>query len=175
MVIDLAKIPVYGLTLDTEVVPQLPEAEDLTLTTPVHVQGRLTRVLEQVFFKGIASGKVGVLCSRCLDPVDDAFQADMQIVFVPAGSHQDADDTAQDYAVDDLDLCLHDGVRIDLAPVVDEHVVMALPVQTLCREDCQGLCQVCGINGNEQSCRCEVEGGDLRFSILKNLTIPESS
>jgi uncharacterized protein len=52
---------------------------------------------------------------------------------------------------------------------------MAFPVQTLCREDCVGLCQVCGINRNEQSCACQEESGDPRFAILKRLTIRESS
>lgn len=175
LVIDLAKIPVYGLTLDTEVIPAVPQDDDLALTTPVRVRGRLTRVMEQVYFQGSVCGTVAVPCSRCLDMVHDAFAADLQIVFLPAGAYGTSDETAQDRITDDLDLYLHDGVQLDLNPVVREHVIMAFPVQTLCREDCVGLCQVCGINRNEQSCACQEESGDPRFAILKRLTIPESS
>ncbi|MDH3602347.1 MAG: DUF177 domain-containing protein [Candidatus Tectomicrobia bacterium] len=174
LVIDLAKIPVHGLTLDTEVMPAVPQ-DDLTLTMPVRVQGLLTRVMEQVYFQGNICGTVAVPCSRCLDTVHDTFEADLRIVFFPVGAYGTSDETAQERFTDDLDLYLHDGMRLDLNPVVHEHVVMALPVQTLCREDCVGLCQVCGINRNEQSCACQLESEDPRFSILKRLTIPESS
>ena len=175
LVIDLAKIPVYGLTLDTEVMPAVPQDDDLALTTPVRVRGRLTRVMEQVYFQGRICGTVDVPCSRCLDMVQDTFVADLRIVFLPAAAYSTSDETAQDRITDDLDLYLHDGVRLDLNPVVREYVIMAFPVQTLCREDCVGLCQVCGINRNEQSCACQEESGDPRFAILKRLTSPESS
>jgi len=113
LVIDLAKIPVYGLTLDTEVMPAVPQDGDLALTTPVRVRGRLTRVMEQVYFQGRICGTVAVPCSRCLDMVQDTFVADLRIVFLPAAVYSTSDETAQDRITDDLDLYLHDGVRLD--------------------------------------------------------------
>jgi len=70
---------------------------------------------------------------------------------------------------DDLDVYSHDGSRIDLYPLVRDQVVMAFPVQTLCREDCAGLCQACGANLNEQPCACQIESGDPRFAVLRQL------
>jgi uncharacterized protein len=168
-------MPVLGLTWAAEFQPAVPQADDLVLTTPVRVQGRLTRATEQVYFQGSVCGTVAVLCSRCLERVQDTFAADLRIVFLPADAYGTSDETARDRFIDDLDLYLHDGVRLDLNPVVREYVIMAFPVQTLCRDDCVGLCQVCGINRNEQSCTCQEESGDPRFAILKRLTIPESS
>ena len=178
LVIDLAKISVNGLAFDTEIDQkqlQLPEDDALTVTAPIRVQGRLTKVMEQVYFRGSVQGALSVQCSRCLDLVQDMFAEDLQVVFFPIGAHGHADDVTADHSTDDLDVYVHDGNRLDLYPVVREHVVMAFPVQTLCREDCVGLCQVCGINRNEQSCACQDESEDPRFSILKRLTLPESS
>ncbi|PON19808.1 hypothetical protein C2W62_00795 [Candidatus Entotheonella serta] len=76
---------------------------------------------------------------------------------------------------DDLDVYSHDGVRINLYPLVRDQVVMAFPVQTLCREACAGLCQACGVNLNEQPCTCEVESGDPRFAVLRQLKSSEST
>lgn len=76
---------------------------------------------------------------------------------------------------DDLDVYTHDGFRLNLYPLVRDQVVMAFPVQILCREDCAGLCQTCGANRNEQQCACEAESADPRFAILKNLQSSESA
>lgn len=68
LIIDLAKIPAHGLRLETEIGPAelaLPEDEQLSITAPVHVQGRLTKVMEQVYFHGSIGGGRG----RALQPV----------------------------------------------------------------------------------------------------------
>ena len=178
LVVDLAKISANGLAVDTEIEQDqlhLPEDEALTVTAPIRVQGRLTKVMEQVYFRGSVEGALSGQCSRCLDVVHYSFTEDLQVVFFPMGAHGHSDDLPSDHSTDDLDVYLHDGIRLDLYPVVREHVVMAFPVQTLCREDCVGLCQVCGGNRNEQSCACQDASDDPRFAILKRLTLPESS
>ena len=60
-------------------------------------------------------------------------------------------------------------------PPVYDQVVLAFPVQPLCRPDCAGLCQICGGNRNEASCTCRAESGDPRFALLKNLSFSEPS
>jgi len=177
LIVDLAKLPAHGLTLETEVEPvelALPEDEQLTMTAPVHVQGHLTKVMEQVYFHGVIRGTVVALCSRCLEVVNDSFDVEVRGVFLPVADNR-LDDAEDGVVTDDLDVYSHDGLRINLYPLVRDQVIMAFPVQTLCREDCAGLCQVCGVNLNEQPCTCQREGGDPRFAVLRQLQAEESS
>ena len=176
LVIDLAKIPIHGMTLETEVEPallQLPQDE--LVTRPICVQADLAKVTEQVYVQGRISGIVTVPCSRCLEMVDDRFEAAFQAAFLPPGMRGVDDEENRGDVSDDLDLYIHDGIRLDLLPLVRDQVVVSLPVQTLCRADCAGLCQVCGGNRNEQPCACQEASGDPRFAVLKRLTMPESS
>ncbi len=139
------------------------------MIAPVQVQGLLTRVLEQVYFHGRIRGMVVAPCSRCLDRVNDPFDVEVRGVFLPVGSDRVSSDADEDVVTDDLDVYTHDGLRLNLYPLVRDQVVMAFPVQVLCREDCAGLCQTCGANRNEQLCSCEAENIDPRFAILKGL------
>ena len=43
------------------------------------------------------------------------------------------------------------------------------PEKVLCREDCKGLCKVCGQNLNAGSCDCEEPGLDPRMSVVRDL------
>jgi uncharacterized protein len=178
LIVDLAKIPAHGLRLETEIGAAelaLPKDEQLSISAPVQVQGRLTKVMEQVYFYGSIRGTVVALCSRCLEVVHDGFDVEVRGVFLPAGSHRLSGETDEDGVTDDLDVYSHDGFQINLYPLVWDQVVMAFPLQTLCRETCAGLCQDCGANLNEHSCACQVESGDPRFAVLRQLKSLEST
>jgi uncharacterized protein len=153
----------------------LPEDEQLSITAPVQVRGRLTKVMEQVYFHGAICGTVVAPCSRCLEVVADEFDVEVRGVFLPLGSHRLSGDADATVETDDLDVYSHDGYRINLYPLVRDQVIMAFPVQTLCRQDCAGLCQACGANLNEQPCTCEIDSGDPRFAVLRQLKSSEST
>ena len=70
---------------------------------------------------------------------------------------------------DDLNVSIYDGEKIDLTDLVREQILLDLPTQILCREDCKGLCQKCGANLNEVNCNCAENETDPRWSALKNL------
>jgi uncharacterized protein len=178
LVVGIAQILETGLMLDTTINPaslHLPQGEDARVIEPVRVQGVLTKMAEQVYFQGQISGVVAVPCSRCLDIVHTDFMAEIQVIFLPSTSPLLSDEEGGGSAVNELDLYVHDGITIDLRPLVREQVVLSFPVQSLCREDCAGLCQVCGKNQNRESCVCQTEHGDPRFAILKQLRLSGSS
>jgi uncharacterized protein len=70
---------------------------------------------------------------------------------------------------------MHDGIALDLQPLVHDHVLLAFPIQPLCRPECAGLCQVCGENHNEVQCACQAEATDPRFALLQQFRFPERS
>ena len=77
-------------------------------------------------------------CVRCLAEVDDTIDSDLTELFV----YDDGKDEAADDEDDETSRL--QGDLLDLEPVLRDAVVLALPFQPLCREDCPGLCAECG-------------------------------
>ncbi|MBU6533048.1 YceD family protein [Streptomyces sp. NPDC057245] len=113
---------------------------------PVELDLRLESVMEGVLVTGTARARAEGECVRCLEPLEQQLEADFQELF----SYPDADDRGRpvaepgDDAEDDEDrLFVEDGL-IALESVLRDAVVLALPMQPVCREDCPGLCSQCG-------------------------------
>jgi uncharacterized protein len=169
LVVNIANIPDEGLAFQAEVTAtqlQLPSTTEVELSTPVQVQGWLTKVAEQVYFRGTVSGTLAAACSRCLDMIHSDFTAEMRVVYLPPSTRLQIEGEEGVDADEELDLYTHDGTALDMRPPVHDHVLLAFPVQPLCRLDCAGLCQVCGGNRNEVPCTCQESGGDPRFALL---------
>jgi uncharacterized protein len=62
------------------------------------------------------------------------------------------------------------GNVIDISGSIDACIFEELPMQPLCKEDCKGLCPVCGIDLNENECNCDTTVYDPRFAIFRNLS-----
>jgi uncharacterized protein len=177
LVVGIALITDDGLPLHVAVAPealQVPQDTEIAVSGVVQVQGRLTKMAEQLYFQGSIRGIMTAPCSRCLEIVHANFAVDTRVVFLPSTSDV-SDEESGLVSSDELDLYFHDGVMLDLRPLVREQVVLAFPVQLLCREDCAGLCQVCGTNRNVESCACQAQGEDSRFAILRQLRLPGTS
>lgn len=104
----------------------VPEGSDVAL------QLRLESVLEGVVVSGTARAALVGECVRCLDPIEDDLEVDFAELFVHPG-HDGDDET----------LWLQDDA-FDLEPVLRDAVVLSLPLQPVCEEDCPGLCSECG-------------------------------
>lgn len=117
-----------------------------------------------------------VPCSRCLEPFVVPVDAQVETRFVPAGDlakvtadtvgSGEIDDEVQDR---DLGLAEYRDETIDLGQVIREQFVLALPMKPLCREDCQGLCPMCGVNRNQELCACRQAWVDPRLAALADL------
>jgi uncharacterized protein len=68
-----------------------------------------------------------------------------------------------------LDESLVENGLIDTAEVVREQILLAIPDQVFCREDCKGLCPKCGANLNLIDCKCSDDDIDPRWAALRNL------
>jgi uncharacterized metal-binding protein YceD (DUF177 family) len=98
---------------------------------------RLESVMEGVLVSGEVDVPVVGSCARCLEPVEDTLELDVQELFAYEGSTTEA--TSEE---DEVRLVEHD--RIDLEPMVRDLVVLSLPLSPVCSEDCSGLCVDCG-------------------------------
>jgi uncharacterized protein len=107
------------------------------------------------------------MCGRCLQPVQLPIATEFKERFVRAVSW--AAEEQHELQAEDLNVAVFDGEGIELDDLVREELLLALPANVLCREDCRGLCPTCGIDRNLSDCQCESEEGDSRWQALKEL------
>jgi uncharacterized protein len=109
-------------------------------------------------------------CGRCLEPVavpvSGRFQEDFAVAFdvrtgAPLGDSPDDDAFTIDA-----------NHYLNLGEAIRQNVLMAAPLQPLCRPDCAGLCPRCGQNLNERACGCETALADSPFHALQQLLQP---
>lgn len=122
-------------------------------------------VVENTGNRFVGRGNVRTLlqlpCSRCLKdftyPVDTEFELTM------------AEAVNSDQVSVDDGIIFFEADEADIMSIVEEAIFMAIPICSLCREDCRGLCLVCGQDKNSTSCSCQQETIDPRWEKLKNL------
>ena len=143
------------------------EDTDLRLIEPAEVRGQLRRGGHEVELTGSLTTTLETVCARCLKPVAIPFSADFDERFVRSVSW--GAEEQHELASDDLNLSIFDGSGIDLDQLVREQLLLAKPAQVLCRDDCHGLCPVCGADRNTAACKCETPQVDSRWEKLKDL------
>jgi uncharacterized protein len=104
--------------------------------SPVELDLRLEAVMEGVLVTGSATAELVGECVRCLEPIRDEISARFQELFVYDDHDHDPDE-------DDETSRLEKDL-LDLEPLLRDAVVLALPFQPLCMDDCPGLCVECG-------------------------------
>jgi uncharacterized protein len=124
---------------------------------------RLESVSEGVLVSGTVTGPVEGECSRCLRPINETLEVTIQELF--AYAHSTTDETTDEDEVGRLQ-----GDLIDLAPVLRDAVVLALPTNPLCREDCPGLCPECGVRWDELPDDHNHRQVDPRWAALTQIT-----
>jgi uncharacterized protein len=135
--------------------------------SPVHLDLRLEAVMEGVLVTGTAEADLEGECVRCLEPIEDTVHVDLQELFV----YDDADNLPSDD--EDSDVSRLEGDLIDLEPVLRDAVVLALPFQPLCREDCPGLCVECGARLADDPGHRHEDAVDPRWAALTSVTDPQ--
>jgi uncharacterized protein len=134
------------------------QLEDDVLLAPLHGAFQITRSSKGVYFSGLLHSRIEVECARCLDSIEVpiALQLDDLFYYPPESA------PPGEYPVPENGF-------VDLAPLVRQLSLLEIPMQPFCREDCQGLCVVCGQNLNHDSCDCRDEEIDPRLSVLRTL------
>jgi len=103
----------------------------------VHLHLRLESVMEGVLVSGDLDVPVTGSCARCLEPIEDMLQLDVQELYAYEGSTTEA--TSEEDEVRRIE-----GDFLDLEPLVRDTVVLNLPLAPVCSDDCRGLCVDCG-------------------------------
>lgn len=134
-------LPVYY-----EITPEeLSEVRGYTFAAPVAVSGEFYNRAGIVTLKYTVSCTLDVVCDRCLTELKRDYSYDFSHTVVP--SLQSEGDIYDTYLV-----AQHDSIDMNETAISD--LLLMLPTKMLCREDCKGLCDICGCNLNERTCNC---------------------
>ncbi|HET8665934.1 MAG TPA: DUF177 domain-containing protein [Nocardioides sp.] len=133
--------------------------------SPVELDLRLEAVMEGVLVTGTARAGLEGECARCLEPVTDETEVRFQELFVYDDQDVDPDE--------ELEVSTLQDDLVDLEPLLRDAVVLALPFQPLCRDDCPGLCPECGARLADDPDHGHDEPVDPRWAALSALVEPE--
>lgn len=128
--------------------------ETVAFAGPVRAQGTVERIHAGARIQGTAGVRIRLRCGRCLDP----YAEDLDIPFDLFLSETARADGERGDDWDEAEAMPY-REQVDLTPMIEESVILALPVRPLCREDCPGLCPVCG-QRRDRGCTCEGARGD---------------
>jgi len=147
---------------------EFPVEEEFRLGGPVDLDVEIHKDATKVRVTGRVVTTLQLDCGRCLEPFDIPLDAAFDALFLPAVANAGAGE--QEVADEDLGVSFYKDETLDLADLMREQFYLALPMKPLCQPDCKGLCPVCGINRNRETCTCQTEWTDPRLDALKRLT-----
>jgi uncharacterized protein len=124
-------------------------------------------IVADIRLRGRFAGRFQVPCARCVEPVEIPLGAEFDLIFRPAGADSEAPERS--ITAPETEIGYYQRDSLSLEDVLREQVILSLPVRTLCKPDCKGLCPRCGENRNNQLCSCEVGPSDPRWEALAGL------
>lgn len=132
-------------------------AEEIKVLSPVKVDGVMYMTENVLNFNAHVKTSLELICSRCLQPFEKMFENDINEQFTFDRNNKDVDTT------------FLDSDSLNVTEMIIEDIILSLPMKHLCKDDCKGLCPVCGTNLNFSSCNCSKSEIDPRLAKLKDL------
>ena len=179
LLIETPRIPPEGLDLEEVLTPEAVHIQgDSQLTLE---EGRLRCHLElvdgtTVHVTGQLGGALSVECARCLEPYAIPVDQTLDLFYLPRLPNR-PEEEEEEVELSDHEVVVgyYENERVDLGEMVREQLFLTLPLKTLCRPDCRGLCPTCGANKNTAPCACPApeETPDPRLEPLRKLVDPD--
>jgi uncharacterized protein len=126
--------------------------------TPVVLEGTLQNAGHgMLVLAGEVTADYEVPCARCLTPIRKTLRVPIRESFRPV--RKDAGDArqAQEDIGGDDESYAYDGFLVDASDAVREILLAEIPIRELCKENCAGLCPVCGVDRNQVKCACQMD------------------
>ncbi len=161
------------ITVDFEERLPAPWETEARLVDPVRVRALVTNSGACFTVRGEIKTAIELPCDRCLKEFVSPVELEFDEEFCPQGwndpaehlpSYDDEWEEAEDESAN-----VFEGDSFDIDGIVQEYLVLARPPKVTCRDDCKGICPVCGVDRNESACSCEVDDIDPRMAGLAKM------
>jgi len=149
------------------------DGDRLGQATPLQAEGSaelLPYTLGEIRVRGHLAVTMRCDCNRCLEPAEFSIDSSFDLFYRPAAAVGD-DEEEVEIDEGEAEIAFYEGDGIELKDVLREHVLLSMPMQRVCREDCRGICPICGQNRNLINCGCEAKIVDDRWSALKKVQV----
>ena len=177
MFIEIHELEEHPIDFQEEIKPgELDFGEDFRQVEVLRTTGRAQLVEEQhgkhqivkdIRIDGSLDTKIEMACARCLDPVLQDVTTSSTCCTVRREPMRGAKKLSVTSAEAEVSYYQGDGLLLE--DVLQEQVLLALPLKAICRDDCKGLCPHCGKNLNQEQCACTEPVEDPRWLALKDL------
>ncbi|MHB1847020.1 MAG: YceD family protein [Deltaproteobacteria bacterium] len=146
------------------------------------LKARFEKVDDGLLVRASSKLPLATECRRCLRQVQLDVPMAFTLSFVPrerlaarAGAAKASDEPlpggGHEMDPSEIDEETFDGRQVDLDPIVREQLLLSIPMDALCREECAGLCPSCGRDLNEGPCGCAPKPFDPRFQKLRSMKV----
>jgi len=141
----------------------------LGLDGPLSVNIEIYRAGDKFALRGELAGSLIINCDRCLTPYRQDIKTKFNIFIVR--TPQEDEKAEIELLEQDLEVAFTNSDEIELDEIIKEQLYLSIPIKSICKEGCLGLCPVCGSNMNNGDCKCKKEKVHPGFAKLKGLKI----
>jgi uncharacterized protein len=142
------------------------ENEEVHFSSPAAYDLTVKKNGEMLNVRGAVECTLTLICGKCLEQFPLHVEGFVDVGLVPKSLMPS--ESELELKGEDLDTYYYEGDEIDLDPFVYEEIMLNVPIKPVCREDCRGLCSICGRNRNYEDCRCGGESHTLLGEKLKS-------
>ena len=167
MLIDVNKIKKEGLILQSSV--ELDESlliedggyfvNDLEYTVHLIRDGE-----QRIKAKGEIKTLISLECVRCTESFEQKVDSKFDLILFPQGLMQLTNAALNDQ---DMEYIFYEGGKVDLVKILMEQVNLFIPYHPVCDSHCEGICPICGVNLNIESCICDQSFTDMGIQLDK--------
>jgi len=134
---------------------------------------KVTRLGDGLLVQGDIRADVDLRCSRCLDDITVPVDARLEEQFKPTVDVETGRAIKHEEQEEDDAFTIDNVHQMDMSEPIRQALLVALPMRPLCRENCRGLCPVCGANRNNTDCGHHEEPMDSRWEGLRELDLAD--
>lgn len=146
----------YDFSFEAEPFADIYEGRNVKPASPLKVNGEYFVDKGRVFVSFYEETAITARCDKCLKEIETLHSAEDEIVF--SKTPEDGE-------------YLYENYTVPLDAALRESLMLSFPAYFLCREDCKGLCPICGKDKNENQCSCEDSRRSAAnpFAVLQNI------
>jgi uncharacterized protein len=143
------------------------DSVELTGLGEIEWSGRIRLEGSGYPFEARAEYEQSVVCVRCLTPIVEKVSSEIRLLVLNR-----APETVEgevELSSEELEVLFWPEEILDTDTILREQLQLNVPMRALCKEECLGLCPVCGTNRNESNCDCETTPVDPRWEVIRGL------
>jgi uncharacterized protein len=165
-VILVQDIPEDGLHMIFENMPDiLSDIEEYKIQGLAKGEVFFRNINKDIHIRGKLAVSITLICDRCLEKYNQYIDTSLFYTLVPSESLEGKREIA--LTSEDMEISFYDGAEIQIGEIIREQILLQIPMRQVCKEDCKGICPLCGVDLNKEECLCQSEILNNPFSVLK--------